>query len=90
MLGDIDDISLRFVDICIPPASLTIVHLCMLFDSFLKKKSPTFSLRLLYKVTITMFKNLTKNKTINCSLLSRHFYHCIADEAGYLALYPHL
>ena len=44
VLGDIDDISLRFVDICIPPASLTIVHLCMLFDSFLKKNLRHFLL----------------------------------------------
>ena len=22
--------------------------------------------------------------------MSRHFYYCVADEAGYLALYPHL
>ena len=33
----------------------------------------------------TVFKNLTENKTTICSLLSRHFYYCVADGAGYLA-----
>ena len=45
-----------------------------------------FSLRLLDKVTSTVSKNLTENKTIICCLLSRHFYYsCVADETGYLA-----
>ena len=48
-----------------------------------------FSLRLLDKVTSTVSKKLTENKTIICCLLSRHFCHfyysCVADETGYLA-----
>ena len=49
------------------------------------KQCPTFSLRPLDKVKSTVFKNLTENKTTIFSLLSRHFYYCVADEAGYLA-----
>ena len=34
----------RFSDMCIPPSSATIFHLCILFDSFFKKISDFFSL----------------------------------------------
>ena len=56
------------------------------------KQCPTFSLRPLDKVKSTVFKNLTENKTTIFSLLSRHFYYCVADEAGsqhQCLLYPH-
>ena len=78
-----------FRDMCIP--RITAYHLCHINIHGGKRelsRSPTFSLRLsLDEEPSTVFKNLTENKTIICSLLSRHFYYysCVADEAGYLA-----
>ena len=78
-------ISLRwFSDIGIPPAFSRTPG---------GKREPSqfakFYLRLLEKVTSTVSKKLTENKTIICCLLSRHFCHfyysCVADETGYLA-----
>ena len=77
----------RFSDMCIPlRAPQYSISACCLIPS--EKQSPTFSLRLLDKVKNEVFRNLTENKTIICSLLSRHFYYCNAHGAG-CSLYPH-
>ena len=61
-----------------PSASATIFHLCMLFHPC-PKPSWVDSLTKCRVQFLRMY--LKKKKTIICSLVSRHFYYCVADEA---------
>ena len=60
-----------------PSASATIFHLCMLFHPC-PKPSWVDSLT---KCRVQFLRMYLKKKTIICSLVSRNFYYCVADEA---------
>ena len=74
--------------LCVSPAFLRTIcfKLTSLEVSENRVNLRNFLLDSLTKWRVHVSKNLTENKTIICSLLSRHFYYsCVADETGYLA-----